>query len=93
MGSEPISLLMMGIGGLALMANVTCLILIYKVRNSGTHMKASMIFSANDVLANVGVILAGGLVAVTESQIPDLVIGVIIGLVVANGARRILLLR
>ena len=52
-----------------------------------------MIFSANDVLANAGVILAGGLVALTGSQIPDLVIGVIIGLVVLNGARRILMLR
>ncbi|MBD2860306.1 cation transporter [Spongiibacter sp. KMU-158] len=93
MGSEPVSLLMMGIGSLALVANVACLMLIYQVRNNGTHMKASMIFSANDVLANAGVILAGGLVALTGSQIPDLVIGVIIGLVVLNGARRILMLR
>lgn len=93
MGSEPVSVLMMGIGCLALVANVTCLVLIYQVRNSGTHMKASMIFSANDVLANVGVIVAGGLVALTESQTPDLVVGVIIGLVVLNGARRILLLK
>ena len=86
-------MLMIGIGSLALVANVACLLLIYQVRNNGTHMKASMIFSANDVLANVGVIVAGGLVALTGSQIPDLVIGVIIGLVVLNGARRILLLR
>lgn len=93
MGSEPVSLLMMGIGSLALVANVACLVLIYQVRNNGTHMKASMIFSANDVLANAGVIVAGGLVALTGSQIPDLVIGVIIGLVVLNGARRILMLK
>lgn len=93
MGSEPVSMLMMGIGSLALVANVACLVLIYQVRNNGSHMKASMIFSANDVLANVGVIVAGGLVAVTESQIPDLVIGIVIGLVVLNGARRILMLR
>lgn len=93
MGSEPASLIMMGVGSLALVANVACLLLIYQVRNHGTHMRASMIFSANDVLANAGVILAGGLVALTGSQIPDLVIGVIIGLVVLNGARRILMLR
>ncbi|MCM2679815.1 MULTISPECIES: cation transporter [Echinimonadaceae] len=93
MGSEPVSLLMMAIGGVALVANVICLMLIFKVRDNGSHMKASMIFSANDVIANAGVILAGLLVAVTGSQIPDLVIGVVIGLVVANGARRILSLR
>ncbi len=92
-GSEPISTLMVGVGAIALMANIACLLLIFKSRNSGAHMKASWIFSANDVLANVGVIIAGTLVALTGSQIPDLVIGIIIGLLVLNGARRILLLR
>lgn len=92
-GSEPVSTLMMGVGAAALVANIACLLLIFKSRNQGAHMKASWIFSANDVLANAGVITAGILVSVTESQIPDLVIGVIIGLVVLNGARRILLLR
>jgi Co/Zn/Cd efflux system component len=53
-------------------------------------MKASWIFSANDVIANVGVILAGILVIWTGSPYPDLVVGFIIGLVVLNGARRIL---
>jgi hypothetical protein len=91
-GSEPVSTLMMSVGAVALAANITCLMLIFKSRNQGAHMKASWIFSANDVLANAGVITAGILVAVTESQIPDLVIGIIIGLVVLNGARRILLL-
>jgi cation transport ATPase len=92
-GSEPVSSLMMGIGAVALMANITCLLLIFKSRNQGAHMKASWIFSANDVLANAGVIMAGILVAVTQSQLPDLVIGVIISLIVLNGARRILLLK
>ncbi len=92
-GSEPVSTLMIGVGAVALVANIACLLLIFKSRNQGAHMKASWIFSANDVLANAGVITAGILVSVTGSQIPDLVIGVIIGLVVLNGARRILLLR
>ena len=39
------------------------------------------------------VILAGGLVAWTGSRYPDLVIGLIIGVVVLNGARRILQLK
>jgi len=56
-------------------------------------MTASYIFSANDVLANLGVIVAGALVAWTGSAVPDLVIGGIIGAVVLNGARRILALR
>ena len=91
--SEPVSVLMMGVGCLALIANVACLVLIFKVRNNGTHMKASMIFSANDVLANVGVIIAGGLVAITGSQIPDLIIGLMIASLVLWGAVRILRLK
>lgn len=92
-GSEPESMLMMGIGLVALVANVSCLLMIYGHREGGAHMKASWIFSANDVLANIGVIAAGALVAWTGSPYPDLVIGTVVGLIVLNGARRILALK
>ena len=92
-GSEPESMLMMGIGVIALVANVSCLLMIYGHREGGAHMKASWIFSANDVLANLGVIVAGVLVAWTGSAYPDLVIGTVVGLIVLNGARRILALK
>lgn len=92
-GSEPVSALMIGFGLAALAANIWCLMLIARNRHGGAHMKASWIFSANDVIANTGVILAGALVAWTGSRYPDLVIGLIIGLIVLNGARRILQLR
>lgn len=89
-GSEPVSTLMIVMGLVALVANVTCLMLIAKKKDSGAHMKASWIFSANDVIANTGVILAGVLVMLTGSAIPDLLIGLIIVAFVLNGARRIL---
>lgn len=89
-GSEPASGLMMSVGLLALAANVTCLLLISRKRDYGAHMQASYIFSANDVLANIGVIAAGALVGFTGSSYPDLVIGTVIGIIVLNGARRIL---
>ncbi len=92
-GSEPVSTLMMSFGLLALVANTVCLVLIAKKKDSGVHMKASWIFSANDVVANLGVILAGVLVALTGSRYPDLVVGFLIGLIVLNGARRILQLK
>lgn len=92
-GSDPESVLMMSFGFVALMANVLCLLLINKQKDSGAHMKASWIFSANDVIANLGVIVAGILVAFTGSRYPDLVIGFLIGLIVLNGARRILQLK
>ncbi len=92
-GSEPLSSMMIMMGLIALAANVTCLLLIAKKRHAGAHMKASWIFSANDVIANAGVILAGLLVSWTGSHYPDLIIGLVIALIVMNGARRILQLR
>jgi Co/Zn/Cd efflux system component len=92
-GSEPVSLLMMSVGAVALVANIACLVLVSSQRHRGAHMKASAIFSANDVLANAGVIAAGLLVWWTGSPLPDLAIGTVVGLLVLNGARRILALR
>lgn len=92
-GSEPEPLWMLGVATVALVANVTCLVLVSRHREGGAHMKASYIFSTNDVLANLGVIIAGALVAWMGSRIPDLVVGAIIGLLVLSGAVRILRLR
>lgn len=92
-GSEPESILMMAFGFVALAANVSFLLIIYRHREGDAHMKASWIFSSNDVLGNAGVIMAGALVAGTNSSYPDLVIGTIVGFIVLNGARRILALK
>lgn len=92
-GSMPEAPTMIGISALALAANVSCLLLIARHRHGGAHMKASWIFSTNDVLANLGVIVAGALVAWTGSRLPDLVVGTIVGVVVLLGGIRILRLR
>lgn len=89
-GSEPVSGLMMAMGAVALVANVICLVIIRKQRNEEVHMRASWIFSANDVIANLGVISAGALVFWLDSRWPDLVIGVIVSCVVLRGAKMIL---
>lgn len=89
-GSEPISTLMMVMGLVALIANIICLILISKHRDGEIHMRASWIFSKNDVIANVGVILAGAFVAATASRIPDLVIGIVVAVIVIRGGILIL---
>lgn len=73
----------------ALFANSLCLYILQKSRSNEAHMKASMIFTSNDVIANIGVILASIIVYLTNSRIPDLVIGSIIFLIVARGAKQI----
>lgn len=84
-GSDPEPLYMMGVSLVALTANVVCLCLIAKYRDGEVHMRASWIFSKNDVIANVGVILGGLMVLGIGSRWPDLVIGVIIVSVVLRG--------
>ncbi|GAA6182755.1 cation transporter [Aliiglaciecola sp. NS0011-25] len=85
-GSEPESILIIGMGFVALIANVVCLLIISNHKNDEVHMRASWIFSANDVIANLGVITAGILVLWLDSRIPDLVIGVVVAGVVLRGA-------
>lgn len=93
LGSEPDHDYMITVALCALAANVVSLGLISRHREGGVHMRASWIFSTNDVIANIGVILAGLLVDWTGSRLPDLMIGTIIAVVVATGAARILRMR
>ncbi|WP_321347639.1 cation transporter [uncultured Draconibacterium sp.] len=82
--------IMIGISILALAANAACLWLLQKSKSNEAHMKASMIFTSNDVIINSGVILAGVLVLLTQSKYPDLIIGTVVFLIVVRGAIRIL---
>ncbi|TBW28699.1 cation transporter [Gramella sp. KN1008] len=76
---------------LALIANGICLYLLQKSKSKKeAHMKASMIFTSNDVIINLGVIIAGLLVNWLNSGKPDLIIGTIVFILVVQGAVRIL---
>ena len=92
-GSNPEAPLMIGVALLALVANVACLGLLARHRDGGVHLRASWIFSSSDALANLGVVVAAGLVLWTGSNLPDLAVGALIGVLVLEGARRILRLR
>lgn len=82
--------IMIGVSIMALFANAVCLYLLQKSKSQEAHMKASMIFTSNDIIINAGVILAGILVLLTNSKYPDLVIGSLVFLIVVRGAVRIL---
>lgn len=84
-GSEPESLFMIAVGTAALVANVICLQLIAKHKEGEVHMRASWIFSKNDVIANLGIIIGGVLVYTLESRYPDLLIGLAISIIVIRG--------
>ncbi len=75
---------------LALIANGICLYLLQKSKSKEAHMQASMIFTSNDVIINLGVIVAGLLVNWLHSSKPDLIVGSIVFVLVTQGAIRIL---
>lgn len=75
---------------LALIGNGLCLYLLQKSKSKEAHMQASMIFTSNDVIVNLGVIVAGGLVFLTNSKYPDLIVGIFVFFIVGQGAMKIL---
>ena len=75
----------------ALIANGICLYILQKSkRKEDVHMKASMIFTSNDVIINLSVIIAGISVNWFGSNKPDLIIGTVVFVLVIQGAFRIL---
>ena len=75
----------------ALIANCICLYLLQLSKSKKeAHMQASMIFTSNDVIINLGVIVAALMVNWTTSNKPDLIIGTIVFVLVIQGAIRIL---
>jgi Co/Zn/Cd efflux system component len=86
----PDHLTMIVVSAFALLANWWCLVLLQKSKSEEAHMKASMIFTSNDIIINAGVIIAGILVSLLANRIPDLVIGIIVFTIVIRGALRIL---
>ena len=75
----------------ALIANTASLLLLKK--SSGkkeAHMRASLIFTSNDIIINLGVILAASLVHFFHSPLPDLLISLLVFIIVLRGAKSIL---
>lgn len=89
-GSDPEPTYMIFVSLAALAANVYCLALLSKHKDGEVHMQASYICSSTDVMANIGVVLAGVAVFLTKSPYPDLVIGMIVTVIVLRGALTIL---
>jgi Co/Zn/Cd efflux system component len=78
------------IGALALFANLICLILLTRHREDDINMRSVWLCSRNDIIANVGVLLAGAGVAVTKQGWPDIVVGLIIAAIFLRSAGQVL---
>ena len=83
--------LMGGIGVAALIVNIVAALALLRFRASGhANSRAIWLFSRNDALANVAVIIAAGLVAWLNSAWPDLLVAAIIALLFLHSAWEII---
>ena len=80
----------MGVFGvIALLVNSICFLLLSRYRDGDINLRATWICSRNDMLGNVGVLVAAGLVGWLGSMWPDIAIGLLIAAVVVRSAVRV----
>ena len=66
----------LGAGGLAI--NLAAAVALVPYRTGDVNVRAVWLFSRNDALGNIAVVIAAGLVALTRSSWPDLAVAAII---------------
>jgi cation diffusion facilitator family transporter len=74
------------VGSLALVANLSCFVLLYRHRDDNLNMSSTWLCSRNDLIANVGVLCAAGGSALLASRWPDILIGIVIALLFLRSA-------
>ena len=89
-GHPPVSGIMLVFGGMALVANLSCVGLLWPYRRHDVNLASTFECSRNDVLANVGVLAAAVLVSVTASPWPDVAIASIIAFLFFRSALRVM---
>ena len=78
------------IGLLALVANAVCFWALIRYRNNDLNVKSAWICSRNDIVANLGVIMAGLLVIRLNSVWPDIAVGLAISFMVIYSSAQII---
>ena len=86
----PTVTIMSAVGLLALLANLVCLLLLSGHRKDNLNMSSVWLCSRNDIIANVLVLIAAGLVFLTQSGLPDLAVGFLLTFVFARSAGQVL---
>ncbi|WP_415644187.1 cation transporter [Sphingomonas antarctica] len=82
----PEAALMGGIGVMALLVNVTAAYVLSRYREGDANVQAIWLFSRNDAIASLAVIVAAVLVGYTSSAWPDLVVAGVIALLFLHSA-------
>lgn len=89
-GTAPDPATMGVVGALALAANVSVALLLYRYRTGDANMRSVWICSRNDAIGNIAVIVAALGVFGTGSAWPDLVVAVVMAVLAMSGGWQIL---
>lgn len=73
-------------GVLALLANTISFFLLMAYKDGDINMRATWVCTRNDMINNVGVLIAAGLVYWLSSPLPDIIIGLMIAVIVMRSA-------
>jgi Co/Zn/Cd efflux system component len=89
-GATPEATIMSTVGIVALAANLFCLLLLTRHRKDNLNMSAVWLCSRNDIIANMSVLAAAGLVSWTYSALPDLGVGLLLTFIFSKSAGKVL---
>lgn len=78
------------VGAVALAANLACFLLLYRHRADNLNMSSTWMCSRNDLIANLGVLAAAGVIYLTASRWPDILVGAAIALLFLRSAFSVL---
>jgi Co/Zn/Cd efflux system component len=87
---SPVVEVMGAVGMVAFAANLFCMTLLWRRRGDDINMRSAWVCSRNDVIGNVGVLVAAAAVAATASPWPDIVIGLLSAGVFGRSAVRVI---
>ena len=86
----PNELVMSSVAIIAFSANVFSVILLQKYRNGDANVRSVWLCSRNDAIGNLAVLMAAGVVYVTQSQWPDLIVAFLMAALFLHSATLII---
>ena len=89
-GSEPEPMIMGAIALIALVANMSVAVMLYRFRDGDSNMQSIWLCSRNDAIGNVAVLIAAVGVTASAARWPDLIVAMIIASLSLSAAYAVL---
>jgi Co/Zn/Cd efflux system component len=89
-GAAPVTSIMLLFGAMALVANLSCLGLLWPFRQHDVNLASTFECARNDVFANLGVLAAAGLVSFTRSAWPDALVAAAIAFMFLRSSLKVI---